>query len=189
MSRAGGRCPRACNDAPAGPGGHAGAGDGRDGVAAVDHKGGLVPEFFTGDPVPFPGVISTLGVPFGGYAAFLAGGPKRPGGGSSAGRVRRRLYADAVRPRRGVERASRNPVPPGRPRCPRMVQLGVLAASWGPRTFGARPAAAAAAARGFGRSGRHPPVPQRLRDRRAPGTGSVIGRAPRADTPAGSPAR
>jgi hypothetical protein len=53
----------------------------------------------------------------------------------------------------------------------------------GPRTFGARPAAAAAAARGFGRSGGHPPVPQRLRDRRAPGAGSAIGRAPRADTP------
>ena len=59
MSRAGGRRPTACNDVPAGPGGHAGADDRRDGVAAVDHKGGLVPEFFTGDPVPFPGVINT----------------------------------------------------------------------------------------------------------------------------------
>ena len=51
------------------------------------------------------------------------------------------------------------------------LYLGVLAPSRGPRTFGARPAAAAAAARGFGRGGRHSPVPQRLRDRRASGAG------------------
>jgi hypothetical protein len=72
-----------------------------------------------------------------------------------------------------------------------MVQLRVLAASCGPRTFGARPAAAAAAARDSGEAAGN----GRFRSgcviggRRAPGVGSVIGRAPGADTPAGSPAK
>jgi hypothetical protein len=60
MSRVGGRCTRACNEAPAGPRGDAGGDDRRDGVAAVDQRGGLVSGFFTGDPVPFPGVINAL---------------------------------------------------------------------------------------------------------------------------------
>ena len=91
MSGVGGRRPRACHDASAGPRGHAGVMTGA-GAASLQltARGGLVSGFLTGDPVPFPGVIKHAGVPFDGYAAFLAGGPKRPGGGSSAGRVRRR---------------------------------------------------------------------------------------------------
>jgi hypothetical protein len=49
----------------------------------------------------------------------------------------------------GVELASRNLRPVEQAGVWGMVRLGVLAASRGPRTFGARPAAAAAA-RGFG---------------------------------------
>jgi hypothetical protein len=59
MSGVGGRRPRACHDASAGPRGHAGVMTAA--VAAslqLTARGGLVSGFLTGDPVPFPGVIN-----------------------------------------------------------------------------------------------------------------------------------
>ena len=59
MSGVGGRRPRACHDASAGPRGHAGVMTGA-GAASLQltARGGLVSGFLTGDPVPFPGVIN-----------------------------------------------------------------------------------------------------------------------------------
>lgn len=51
MSRVGGRRPRACHHAYAGPAAVAAS-------LQLTARGGLVSEFLTGDPVPFPGVIN-----------------------------------------------------------------------------------------------------------------------------------